>query len=252
MEEKKRIGILGCGWLGKPLAIDMIARGYEVKASTTTEEKTEEMNAIGMQPFVVSLGQLTKESISFFKVDILIVAITSKDILGYMQLAKIIEASSISKVIFISSTSVYGKLEGKHTEESRLVKSPLTEIEKVFINSPIDTTIIRFGGLVGYNRQPGKFFTGRRVPNPNGVVNLIHRDDCIAVIRAILDKNIAGEIFNACSSDHPNRGAYYSQSSRDLGLSEPLIDQNDPTIVSEVVSDKLEKHTGLRFTLHLD
>lgn len=252
MKENKIVGILGCGWLGKPLAIDMTSDGYQVKVSTTTEEKKTEFKALGLEPFVFRLNQLTKESIEFFKVDILIIAITSKDILGYMQLAKIIAASPISKVTFISSTSVYGRLEGRHKEDSELVKSPLTEIEKVFIESEIDTTVIRFGGLIGYDRQPGRFFSGRKIPNPNGVVNLIHRDDCIAVIRAVIDKEIVGEVFNACSSQHPTRGEFYIQACENLGLALPSMDETEDAIVSEVVSDKLAEITGLRFSLRVD
>ncbi len=31
--------ILGCGWLGKPLAVSLLDEGFNVKGSTTSEEK---------------------------------------------------------------------------------------------------------------------------------------------------------------------------------------------------------------------
>ena len=34
MKENK-IGVLGCGWLGFPLAKDLIKQGFKVKGSTT-------------------------------------------------------------------------------------------------------------------------------------------------------------------------------------------------------------------------
>ena len=33
------ISILGCGWLGKPLAVSFLEDGFSVKGSTTSEEK---------------------------------------------------------------------------------------------------------------------------------------------------------------------------------------------------------------------
>ena len=37
----KRVSVLGCGWLGKPLAISLLDEGYSVKGSTTSEDKLE-------------------------------------------------------------------------------------------------------------------------------------------------------------------------------------------------------------------
>ena len=35
----RNVSILGCGWLGKPLAISLLDDGYSLKGSTTKEEK---------------------------------------------------------------------------------------------------------------------------------------------------------------------------------------------------------------------
>ena len=36
---QNKIGIIGCGWLGLPLAKEFISNNYKVKGSTTTKEK---------------------------------------------------------------------------------------------------------------------------------------------------------------------------------------------------------------------
>ena len=55
-----------------------------------------------------------------------------------------------------------------------------------------NTTVIRFGGLIGYDRMPGKFLTGKKdLPNGDAPVNLIHRDDCVQIIYQII-KNEKG------------------------------------------------------------
>ena len=87
--------------------------------------------------------------------DILLIAITSKDIDAYERLIEQIEISSIQKVIFISSTSVYPASNSIVTEETATMNTPLSEIENLFKNNTFfETTIIRFAGLFGPGRHP--------------------------------------------------------------------------------------------------
>ncbi|WP_321539617.1 NAD(P)-binding domain-containing protein [Flavobacterium piscinae] len=47
----KQISILGCGWLGMPLAKHLLQKGYSIKGSTTTETKLELLQNEGITPF---------------------------------------------------------------------------------------------------------------------------------------------------------------------------------------------------------
>ncbi len=68
----------------------------------------------------------------------------------------------------------------------------------------IKTTIVRFGGVIGYNRNSGKFFSkGSPVHNPDSNVNFIHRDDCIEIISQLVEQEVWGEVFNCCADTHP-------------------------------------------------
>ena len=49
--QKETITILGCGWLGLSLAQALVKEGYAVKGSTTTEEKLEQLQYAGVEPF---------------------------------------------------------------------------------------------------------------------------------------------------------------------------------------------------------
>ncbi|MDO9038711.1 MAG: NAD-dependent epimerase/dehydratase family protein, partial [Lutibacter sp.] len=129
------MSILGCGWLGKPLAVSLMKKGFTVKGSTTSEEKLGEFQEIGIRPFLISLDNLTHNISAFLDSEILIVALPSKDIESFRNLIGHIEKSPIKKVIFISSTSVYGNSEEVVTEESETLPSALTTIEMLFKNS---------------------------------------------------------------------------------------------------------------------
>jgi nucleoside-diphosphate-sugar epimerase len=224
----KNISILGCGWLGKSLAISLLDKGYAVKGSTTTEEKLALLELNRIDPYIVDISDF-EEFDDFLSSDILIIAITSKDIDGFENLIAQIERSSIQKVIFISSTSVYGMLNKVITEEEEVLKTPLSEIENLFReNTFFETTIIRFAGLFGDERHPSNWFkNGRKIPQPNGFVNMIHKEDCIEIIHEIIAQNCWNETFNACSNHHPTRREFYTIAKLSNDFEVPEFEDNE-------------------------
>lgn len=246
---KEKISILGCGWLGKPLSISLINQGFIIKGSTTSEVKLGEFKEIGIIPFLISLDYLTHNISAFLDSEILIVALPSKDIEGFKNLICHVEKSTIKKVIFISSTSVYGNSEDVVTEEAETLPSVLTTIEMLFKNSThFETTIIRFAGLFGFTRKPGNFFSkGRKIPNPDGFVNMIHQDDCIQLIEKIIEKNTWNQIFNGCADTHPTRREFYTKSTLDIGLENPEF-EDVKILQKKIISNKKSKEIlGLNY-----
>ena len=75
--QKETITILGCGWLGLPLAQTLVKEGYSVKGSTTREEKLEVLQDAGVEPYLVRLEpEVTGDDVvAFLQSDILVVNI---------------------------------------------------------------------------------------------------------------------------------------------------------------------------------
>jgi len=198
---------------------------------------------------------LTSNIQTFLQANILIINIPSKDIDAFSNLITEIEKSEIRKVLFVSSTSVYENtnktISESDGEESAL--SPLLTIESLFTNSgKIKTTIVRFGGLIGYSRNPGEFFrTGRIVQNPDSNVNLIHRDDCIQIISQIIEQEVWGEVFNCCADTHPTKREFYTQAAKSIGLSAPEF-ANSGTKSFKIVSNQKVKQVLNYEFLHPD
>ena len=270
-----KISILGCGWLGFPLAQKLIETGYEVKGSTTSESKLEVLQSHKIEPFLIRLEEnQIIGTISEFLNDseILIIDIppglrkitevtSEKTFVNKIKnLIPFIENSTIEKVIFISSTSVYGDSVSipTVTEESLLHPDTesgkqLVEVENLFRNNRnFETTIIRFGGLIGEDRNAIKMLTGKtNVSNPESPINLIHQVDCIGIICGILkpiqhDK-VWNETFNAVAPNHPTRKTYYTQKAIALNLPKPEFSENEPSIGKTVSSEKLENILGYKF-----
>ena len=242
----KNISILGCGWLGKSLGISLINEGYAVKGSTTSKEKLELLEMNGIEPYIVDISDF-EEFDSFLNSDILIVAITSKDLDGFENLIAQIQESPIQKVIFISSTSVYGNLNKVMTEEDEVVKNhPLVVIENLFReNTFFETTIIRFAGLFGDERHPANWFkNGKKIPQPKGFVNMIHKEDCIEIIQEVIAQNCWNETFNACANHHPTRREFYTLAKLSHDFKVPEFEENDvyewKIISSKKIQDVLD------------
>jgi nucleoside-diphosphate-sugar epimerase len=260
-----RVSILGCGWLGLPLGAHLVKRGHFVKGSTTSEDRIPEIREAGIEAFVLSLNPSLKgERVTeFFDTDAVVMAIPPgrrrADVESFhpRQVASVVkelEASPAGFVVFVSSTSVYPSVGGVVREEDA-GEAPTGSGRALLVAERMlrqahgfDTTIVRFGGLLGGDRIPARFLAGKRdVKDPDAPVNLVHREDCVEILTRILEGNIRGEVFNACCDDHPTRREYYTREARKFGLEPPTF-SDEPTGPSKTVSsEKLKRALGYRF-----
>ena len=267
-----KTSILGCGWLGLPLAKSLLSKGYEVKGSTTSQSKLDVLKSAGISPFQIQLEehQIIGTIEDFLKeTDVLVIdippglrrEISTSNEMTFVNKVKtlipFIEKSGIQKVIFVSSTSVYGDSYNfstslEVTEETK--PNPDTESGKQLViaetllqsNSYFKTTIIRFGGLLGDDRHPIKFLAGRtNVENPDAPVNMIQREDCIGIIEKALDfarddKWEWNQTFNAVAPQHPTRKEYYHKKAQILNLPLPIFAENLESKGKIISSKKVE------------
>lgn len=244
-----KISILGCGWLGFPLAKSFIQNGFIVNGSTTSNQKLNIISSFEISPFLIDVENLSDSITAFLNAEVLVIAITPKSIVAYQNLIQQIEQSNIKKVIFISSTSVYENASEPITEEFLVKDSTLSYAENLFRSNPnFKSTIIRFAGLIGYNRNPNNFFkNGKKIENPNGVVNMIHQDDCIRIIQAIIKQNVWNETFNACADTHPTRRDFYTHAFECFGKNPPEFVESDYPEFKLISNQKLKSTLNFEF-----
>jgi nucleoside-diphosphate-sugar epimerase len=244
------ISILGCGWLGLALASELIQSGYEIKGSTRSVNKLEKLVSYNISPFLVDLSKMDAELLDFLDSEIVIISIPPKNLEHFKYLQSQLEKANVQKVIFISSTSVYPNSHHLITEDHPLRECQLAEIEQLFqTNDHFRSTIIRFGGLFGYDRKPGHFIKADNIiKNPDGTVNLIHRDDCIAIIQQIIQKDIWNETFNACADAHPTRKDFYQKEMLKVGRSTIIIEDDSTEYGRKIISNnKLKTQLAYEF-----
>jgi nucleoside-diphosphate-sugar epimerase len=260
-----KISILGCGWLGLPLAKALVANGFEIKGSTTSIGKLEGLENLGIQPYRIALSEdaIQGDIDSFLaNAEILIIDIPPKlrgvekeNFVAKMEvLVPFIEKAKIEKVLFISSTSVYADTNERITENT--FPMPETEAGRQLVaaelllqnNQNFQTTILRFGGLIGENRHPIYFLSGKKnIENPEAPINLIHQKDCIGIISRIIQKDCWGAVFNGVAPFHPTRKAYYTALAKQLSLPEPEFNETGSSVGKTILSEKVKADLDYTF-----
>jgi nucleoside-diphosphate-sugar epimerase len=253
--------------LGLPLAKALIKEGDTVKGSTTRREKVIHLQEEQILPYQIELftegiqgdidAFLSGSEILVLNIPPGLRSDPETDFTGKMeQLLDHLTRSSIKNVLFVSSTSVY-----KDTEEffvytetstpngnSRAAVEIIAAEKLLTANDKFSTTIVRFGGLLGADRHPVNFLTGRAgLKNPKGPVNLIQQEDCIEIIQKIIEKEAWGTVFNAAFPEHPKKEAYYAKKVAQNKLALPEYDQISPSKGKIITSERLEGMLDFKF-----
>lgn len=259
MLKNKHVSIVGCGWLGLPLAEFLIKKGYTVKGSSTSYSKLASLREKKITPYLIDLPSVTTHE-DFFDSDILIINIPpqtrSKDRDHHLICVRSVltQIKPGTKILYISATSVYPDLNRKITEEDPLDRKSdraqaLWQVEEMLQEKfRQNLTIIRMGGLLGYDRIPGRYFAGKAISNANQKVNYIHRDDAIGLIEAVLNKALWGEIFNGVAPLHPARKEVFTLNAQEIGFDLPIFTDDKTENADRYISaEKIEHKTEYSF-----
>ena len=256
------LGILGCGWLGIPLGNYLQTLDYNIKGSRRSEAGVSALKNKGIEGYRVILGENQIKGIKSFIVNLetLIISIPperrSKGE-GYEKkitnLLRNIESTTLKRIIFLSSTSVYGSIGGTYDESSDVYPKTsaamaLYNCEQLIINSHIPSIIIRLGGLIGEDRNPIFQLQGKKIVNPQGRINFIHQQDAIkGISNLVLNSELQG-IFNLVAPHHPLRRKYYTYSAQKFGLPTPKFTLESP-LIRIIKASKIIELTSFKYTV---
>ena len=209
---KMNISILGCGWLGLPLLKSLVAEGHHVNGSSRGPETLAAIEAAGGHAFHNDLPDQINRGFFGSMFSTLIITLPPRGrslgeeatahYLECLQAIPLVHTRSSPRIIFTSSTGVYGNTSGMLTETSPL--QPVTHSGRAvvaaenWLGSTASTyAVLRLAGLVAPDRHPGRFYGGsnRSIPQADAPVNLVHRDGVIAAIHLLLKKVIHQNTF---------------------------------------------------------
>ncbi|MEM6264162.1 MAG: SDR family NAD(P)-dependent oxidoreductase [Bacteroidota bacterium] len=242
----------------------MRQKGIKVKGSTTTTEKLPGLQRLGIEPALIRLHSHVIEGpiADFVESDVLLLntpPVKQGEVETHYPLAierllkQISQTPILKRILFISSTSVYGDPDGEITEQSPLTPTSssgkaLVKVEQMLQEAFPSITIVRFGGLLGYNRKPGRFLAGKtNLKGGNKPVNLIHQDDCVNILEAIIEQKKWGEAFNAVAREHPVRKDFYHHAAAVQGFVPPQFLPENGISGKRINSEKVRKVLGYQF-----
>ncbi|MCA9263528.1 MAG: NAD-dependent epimerase/dehydratase family protein [Planctomycetales bacterium] len=244
--------VFGCGYLGCRVARRWLAAGDEVVAVTRSVARYKDLHSEGFQVLVADVTAPMSLVDTLPCADTVLFAVgmdrsADHSILDLYAggLRHVLDAlpAQTGNVIYISSTGVYGQVQGEWVDESDVCE-PLTEggraclhAEKTLWAHALGSRgiVLRLAGIYGPNRVPRQadLRDGKPiVADPTAWLNLIHVDDAAAVVAGIaanadqlagMDRSasLGGYTWNVADGCPVRKGDFYAEFSRRTGCPLP-------------------------------
>jgi nucleoside-diphosphate-sugar epimerase len=232
--------IFGCGYLGCRVGQRWLHAGHEVYAVTRAHQRAAELERLGFRPIVAdvtersTLGTLPAAETVLYAVGY---DGSSGKAIGDVYargLANALDSlgAEPARVIYISTTGVYGDAEGEWVDEQTPCRPSreggraslaAEEVLRAHRWQP-RSIILRLAGLYGPGRIPRRdaLVAGEPIPAPaEGYLNLIHVDDAAAVVLAAEERARPPQLYLVSDSQPGQRGDYYRELARLLGAPPP-------------------------------
>jgi nucleoside-diphosphate-sugar epimerase len=203
-----RITVVGCGYVGLELARQLADRGHDVTGVRRSDEGLEAVDAVDENVDAVRADATDPDSLrSLPDADAVVFAASSGGREAAAARAVYVDglrnvlteyktrARPPDRLVYTSSTGVYGDHEGEWVDEETPL-DPTTEKTQVLVaaervatveaaEAGIDGTVARFAGLYG----PDRYRLRRYIDGPvtAGYLNMVHRDDAAGAIRHLLE-----------------------------------------------------------------
>ncbi len=205
----KKIGIIGCGWLGNHIA-ERLADRYEIFATTTTPSKTSELESKGYHAALASFPDEADSGTEPWDaaqdLDAIIISVPFSGIRGAQvpmtgrreNLLKFI-GDYRGQIFLMSSTGVYPQAEKEFTEDDQ----PAAEVEseRFILEKFPQANILRLAGLMGGDRLLKNY----NISGLDQLVNHIHYADIGSVIEKMLENRSQSKVYNVVAPVHPNK-----------------------------------------------
>lgn len=206
---KEQVLIVGCGDIGRRLAQCLPQDTYEVTG--LRRNPPEDLPYLRYQACdVTNAEELAEVLRQNFAVIIISMTPSERSDAGYERayvqtcrnLVAGLGAQSLKPrlVIFVSSTAVYGQLDGSWVDENSPTRPEgfsgqrLLEAESVIQNSGYPYSIVRFSGIYGPNRNRLiEQVKQKRASTSTHFTNRIHADDCARSLAHLIELDRKGE-----------------------------------------------------------
>ncbi len=201
--------IVGCGYVGRPVAVRWMESGQPVAAITRGGASLGTLASCGIQPVVVDwLDEHASWQLPFQPRQVLVAVPHREDhghaaqthVVGLQNLLK--RCPQIERLVVLSTTGVYHQHDGgwvdeqSPTEPTRIGPQIALAAERWLAEhcAAGRATSLRLAGIYGPDRVPllAKLRAVEPIPVGSGFLNLIHLDDIVSAVVGLLSAKTAG------------------------------------------------------------
>ncbi len=236
-----RVLIMGCGYVGLPLGVELVRLGHEVFGVRRAASADASLAAAGIKPLAADVTRPADLARLPGPFDWVVNCVSSDRgggdqyrevyLQGTRNLVECLAAAPPKKFVYTSSTSVYGQTDGSPVKETSPAE-PATETGRILLETEnvlldavrqkqFPAVILRVAGIYGPDR--GHLFLqylkneARITGRGERFINMIHRDDLVGVIIAALKNGRPGEIYNAVDDEPVAQIHFFRWLSETLG-----------------------------------
>lgn len=272
--------VVGCGYVGFPLAVELVRRGHEVFGLRRSSSADIALGTAGIKPLHADITQpdsLTKLPREFDWV-VNCVASGGGGVAEYQQLylegmrnliAWLAPAGGQPRLVYTSSTGVYGQDDGALVDEASPT-DPASDTAKILVATEklllaagrerdFPALILRAAGIYGPERgyllkqflRGEAFIEGTR----SRTLNMVHRDDLIQALIAALERGRPGAVYNVVDNEPVSQREFFRWLAAKLGkplppvVSETALAPRKRGLTNKRISNhKLRTELGFSFT----
>lgn len=239
--------IAGCGYLGGALGRRLVANGHEVWGVRRSAAPLPH----GVRPLRGDVAAADRLIDGVGGLDVVVYAVSPDgpedrayraayvDGLARLTVAVRRASPNLQRLVFVSSTAVYGEREGAWVDEESAVQPDgqgarrLREGEEIAWNSACPATVVRCGGIYGAGRAKlvHRVRCGTEVcrRGPSRYLNLIHQEDCAGALAHILSLPRPARCYVAVDCEPAPRCEVLRWIARQLGVPPPpVVEESDP------------------------
>jgi nucleoside-diphosphate-sugar epimerase len=142
------------------------------------------------------------------------------------------------RVLFASSTAVYGQRSGEWVDEGSPAEPAdfrgrrLLEGERLLAEAAAPGVVVRFGGIYGPRRSSlvDDVLAGRAVLRPDGphYTNRVHRDDCAGILRHLMQHEAPEPVYLGVDCEPADEAVVLRWLAGALGAPEPRVSAAQP------------------------
>jgi nucleoside-diphosphate-sugar epimerase len=244
--------IIGCGYVGERLARQYLDRGRSIQAVVRSSEGVERLARLGIVGFRKDLASDELTDLPFVGAQVFHLAPPPsrgvEDTLTRRLVGAFGQAGNPSRVVYVSTTGVYGDCGGAWIDESWPVRPDADracrrwDAEQTLGRWSQETggelVVLRVAGIYGPGRLPlERIRQGLPLVRPEEApyTNRIHVVDLVAALVAAMQRGVNGAVYNVCDG-HPSTMTDYILAVADAaGLPRP------PLIARAAASAKLSE-----------